>query len=68
MSTFKKPLSQEDMVHKAIERLLKSSGYASWNVVSVTDEAKKYCYKTVDGDIGTVWKDFIQDRIDAGLF
>jgi len=59
--------SFEDKVHMAIERLLRTSGYNSWNVVSVADEAKKYCYKTVSGEIGTVDKTFLHSRINAGL-
>lgn len=47
----------------AIETLLKNTGYKSTHVVSVVDEANKYCYKTFDGTIGTVHKDFLHDRI-----
>lgn len=51
----------------AVERLLRTSGYRSWNVVSVCDEANRYCYKTASGEIGTVRKDFLHDRIASGL-
>lgn len=61
-------MKNEDVIQKAIERLLKTSGYSSWNIVSVVDEANKYCYKTVDGTIGTVRKDFLQDRINSKLY
>jgi hypothetical protein len=54
-------------VFRAIERLLRTSGYDSWNLVSVCDEASRYCYKTVSGEIGTVRKDFLHDRINSGL-
>jgi hypothetical protein len=60
-------LTFEDKVLLAIERLLLTSMYPSFNVVSVVDEANKYCYKTVDGTIGTVDKNFIHDRVNAGL-
>lgn len=55
-------ISEEDKVFMAIERLLNR------HIVSVNDEASKYCYKTVSGEIGTVGKEFIQDRILAKLF
>lgn len=46
----------------AIETLLRSSGHCG-HLVSVVDEANKYCYKTFDGKIGVVDKKFIHDRI-----
>lgn len=46
----------------AIETLLRSSGHYCAHLVSVVDEANKYCYKTFDGAIGVVDKDFIHDR------
>jgi hypothetical protein len=52
-----------DQITKAIESLLMTSGYQSWNVISVVDESAKYCYKTFDGTIGAVDKGFIHDRI-----
>ena len=60
--------TQEDKVFLAIERLLRTSGHQEWNLAGVVDEARKYCYKTVAGTIGTVDKSFIQDRINAGLY
>lgn len=60
-------LSFDDKIHLAIERLLRTSGNTNWNIVSVVHEAKKYCYKTFSGEIGVVDKDFIHDRINAGL-
>lgn len=54
-------------VYRAIERLLRTSGYDSWNVVSVVAEAWRYSYKTVSGEIGTVRMDFLHERIAAGL-
>jgi hypothetical protein len=60
--------TQEDKVFKAIERLLKSSNIAEWNIVSVVCEAKKYCFKKLSGEIGTVDISFIDDRINAGLY
>lgn len=51
-----------DQIFKAIESLLRSSGHCG-QLVSVVDEANKYCYKTFDGTIGTVDKLFIHDRI-----
>jgi len=53
-------LSMDDKVHLAIESLLKSGGSNDWNIVSVNKEAKSYCYKTVDGTIGTVSIEFIE--------
>ena len=44
-----KPLTDEDKTVLAIERLLVTSGYTDFGVVSVVCEAKKYCYKTIDG-------------------
>lgn len=61
-------LSFEDKVFKAIERLLRTSGFNCWVLVSVVDEANKYCYKNQDGEIGTVDKSFLHDRINAGLY
>ena len=57
-----KELSQEDKVHKSIEKLLNT------HVVSVVDEARKYCYKTFNGVIGAVDKGFIDDRVNCGLY
>ncbi len=61
-------LSFEDKVFKAVERLLRTSGHDFWNIVSVVDEASRYCYKKADGTIGTVDRSFIHDRINAGLY
>lgn len=58
----KKCQSLEDKVFVSIEQLLRHSGYCG-QLVSVADEANKYCYKTFDGVIGTVDKGFIHDRI-----
>lgn len=49
-------------IFQAIESLLRTSGHCP-HLVSVVDEANKYCYKTFDGKIGTVDKAFIHDRI-----
>jgi hypothetical protein len=46
----------------AIETLLRASGCNCHHLVSVVDEANKYCYKTFDGKIGVVDKSFIHDR------
>ena len=54
--------SFDDKVFLSIESLLRSSGHCG-QLVSVVDEANKYCYKTLDGKIGTVDKSFIHDRI-----
>jgi hypothetical protein len=54
--------SFEDKVFLSIQSLLRSSGHCG-QLVSVVDEANKYCYKTVDGKIGVVDKYFIHDRI-----
>lgn len=51
----------EDRVFLAIEFLLRAP------IVSVVDEANKYCYKTWQGEIGVVDKEFIDDRVNAGL-
>lgn len=61
-------LSFDDKVFKAIERLLRTSGFDNWNIVSVVDEANRYCYKKADGTIETVDKSFLNDRINAGLY
>jgi len=58
----KKCQSFEDKVFCSIEQLLRTSGHCG-QLVSVVDEANKYCYKTFDGVIGTVDKTFIHDRI-----
>ena len=55
--------SLEDKIFLSIEQLLRLSGYCG-HLVSVCDEANKYCYKTFDGKIGTVNKSFIHDRIN----
>jgi hypothetical protein len=47
----------------AIETLLRVSGHYCHHLVSVVDEANKYCYKTFDGKIGVVDKSFIHSRI-----
>ena len=53
-------------IFTAIERLLRTSGAGYCpHLVSVIDEANKYCYKTFDGKIGVVDKAFIHDRIKA---
>lgn len=52
-------------IFTAIETLLRSSGLYCHHLVSVVDEANKYCYKTFDGVIGVVDKEFIHDRIPA---
>lgn len=49
-------------IFTAVEKLLRMSGHCA-HLVSVVDEANKYCYKTFDGAIGTVDKAFIHDRI-----
>ena len=59
----KKCHSFEDKVFIVIEYLLRQSK-PSIHLVSVVDEAKKYCYKTFDGTIGTVNKEFIHDLIN----
>jgi hypothetical protein len=61
-------LSFEDKVFRTIERLLRNSGRESWNVVSVVDEANHYCYKTVNGVIGTVRRDYVHERIADGVY
>lgn len=61
-------LSFDDKVFKAVERLLRTSGHDSWMIVSVVDEANKYCFKKVDGTIGTVSKSYLHDRITDGLY
>ena len=57
-----KTMSFEAKVHRAIERLLDS------HVVSVVNEASKYCYKTCEGIIGTVDMAFIDDRVKSGVY
>jgi len=57
-----KTMSAEAKTHRAIERLLDS------HVVSVVNEASKYCYKTCEGIIGTVDIAFINDRVKSGIF
>lgn len=54
----------DEQVFIAVETLLRNSGpmYCG-QLVSVVEEANKYCYKTFDGAIGTVDKGFIKDRI-----
>lgn len=51
-----------DQIFKSIESFLRSSGHCG-QLISVVDEANKYCYKTFDGVIGVVDKNFIHDRI-----
>jgi hypothetical protein len=58
----------DDKVYKAIERLLRTSGHTEWMIISVVSEARKYCFKKLSGEIGTVDIDFITDRINANLF
>ncbi len=60
--------SDDDKVLLCIERLLKSNGESDCTIVSVVDEANKYCYKTALGKVDVVDKSFIDDRIIAGLF
>ena len=57
-----KEMSNDAKVHRAIERLLDS------HVVSVVNEASRYCYKTVDGVIGVVDMSFINDRVKGGIW
>ena len=64
MTRQKNKLPIEDKIVISIEQLLRTSGY-SGQLVSVVDEANKYCYKTFDGKIGTVDKSFILDRINS---
>lgn len=51
-------------IFTAIETLLRSSGYCP-HLVSVVNEANRYCYKTFDGNIGVVDMAFIHDRINS---
>lgn len=60
-------LPLDTKVFMAIERLLCTSGRESWALVSVVDEASRFCYKTVSGEIGTVDRSFIMDRVNGGL-
>lgn len=64
MTRQKNKLPIEDKIFISIEQLLRTSGYCG-QLVSVVDEANKYCYKTFDGKIGTVDKSFILDRINS---
>lgn len=57
-----KEMSNDAKVYRAIERLLDS------HVVSVVNEASRYCYKTVDGVIGAVDMSFINDRVKSGIW
>lgn len=61
-------MTHEDKVFKAIERLLRTSGFECWNCTSVCDEVRNYTYKTLDGKVGVVSKEFINDRINSGLY
>jgi hypothetical protein len=47
--------SNEERVHRVIESMV------GQHIVSIVDEAKKYCYKCFDGTIGTIDRDFVHD-------
>lgn len=64
----KSTMSEDAKVMRTIELLLKNSGHEHWNIVSVVAEANKYCYKLCAGGIDVVDKQFIDDRVAAGIY
>lgn len=62
ITKFRQIIDDNAKIHAAIERLTNK------HIVSVNEEANKYCYKCFTGEIGVVDKSFIKDRILAKLF
>ena len=55
LSTLPASASKEDKVFAAIQDIVGKQ------IVSVVDEASKYCFKCFDGEIKTIDMDFVND-------